>query len=246
MNKSWRIKYHLYRSFWAGIDFLFPPLCGGCGKSGTRWCWACREVVTLIPDPKCEICGLPQTDVGICPSCQQTQPYYQKLRSWVVFEGTIRKALHKMKYRQDLGLGDSLAVEMFSYTNQLNWNVDIVLPVPLGKERMKKRGYNQVSLFALPLALAMGWKYNAHVLKRAKETISQVGLSKEERKNNVHDAFVANSRKVEGKSVLIMDDVSTTGATLNSCAKALIDGGASEVYALSLARALPHHGLKTV
>jgi len=79
-----------------------------------------------------------------------------------------------------------------------------------------------------------------------RETISQVGLSAEARENNVRGAFAANVKKVAGKNVLVVDDVSTTGATLNSCAKALINGGAREVYALSIARALPRHSLKTV
>ena len=228
------------------MDFLYPPFCGGCGKSGTRWCEKCGRSVILISEPKCEICGLPQSKAGICVSCQEMRPYYKKRRAWAVFDGPIRKALHKMKYKQDLGLGDALATEMLPYINYLNWDIDIVVPVPLGKKRMRKRGYNQVSLFARPLALAMEWKYSIRILKRARETNSQVGLSKDEREKNVHDAFQADRRKVEGKSVLVIDDVSTTGATLNSCAKALIDGGASDVFLLSIAKALPRHGLKTV
>ena len=246
MHKSWRIKYHLYRSFWVGVDFLFPPICGGCAKKGVRWCEDCQKSIVLIPEPKCDICGLPQLKNEICSSCQKTPPSYKALRSWVVFEGPIRNALHQMKYRQDLGLGDSLAAEMLAYTKQLNWHIDMVVPVPLGKKRLQERGYNQVGLFARPLALAKEWKYVPRALKRVRETISQVGLLADERKNNVRSAFVANHKKVAGKTVLVIDDVSTTGATLNSCAKALGNGGAHEVYALSLARALPHHGLKTV
>ena len=243
---SWRIRYHLYRSFWVGVDLLYPPLCGGCAKKGIRWCENCRKSITPIPEPICEICGLPQPRAGICPSCEQTRPAYQALRSWAVFEGPIRKALHQIKYRQDLGLGDSLAAEMFDFVNRLNWQIDLVIPVPLGKKRFRERGYNQVGLFARPLALAKEWKYASHSLKRVRETISQVGLSADERENNVRSAFVANAKRVAGQNVLVVDDVSTTGATLNSCAKALINGGAREVYALSIARALPRHGLKTV
>ena len=243
---SWRIRYHLYRSFWVGVDFLYPPICGGCAKKGIRWCEDCQNSVLPISEPICEICGLPQPKAGICPSCQKTRPFYQALRSWAVFEGAIRKALHQMKYRQDLGLGDAISADMLSYVNRLDWQIDLVIPVPLGKKRFRERGYNQVGLFARPLAFAKEWKYAARDLKRVRETISQVGLSADERENNVRDAFAANRKQVAGKNVLVVDDVSTTGATLNSCARALINGGARKVYAFSIARALPHHGLKTV
>ncbi len=211
MNNSWRTKYPLYRLFWAGIDLLYPPLCGGCAKSGARWCEDCKKNVVPIPDLKCEICGLAQLKEGICLSCQKALPAFQSSQSWVVFEGPIRKALHRIKYRQDLGLGDALAAEMLDYVNNLNWHIDMVIPVPLEKKRFKERGYNQVGLIARPLALAKNWNYAPRSLKRAKETVSQVGLSADERKKNVHSAFVADSRKVAGKSILVVGDVSTTG-----------------------------------
>jgi len=225
---------------------FYPPVCGGCEKNGFRWCENCRKNSLLIPEPICEICGLPQPKTGICLSCKEIPPAYLALRSWSVFEGPIRRALHRIKYRQDLGLGDSLAAEMLVYINLLDWQIEIISPVPLGKKRLKERGYNQVALIARPLALAKGWEYAPRSLKRTKETISQVGLSANGREDNVRDAFVADSKRVAGKSVLVLDDVSTTGATLKSCAKALLNGGAREVYALSVARALPRHGLMTV
>ena len=162
------------------------------------------------------------------------------------FDGAIRKALHRVKYRRDFGLGEQLAFEMLPFVDQLGWNIDLVVPVPLGRQRYRERGYNQVSSFARPLALANGWIFASKVLKRVKETKSQVDLSAVERAENVKEAFVADRQKVAGKIVLVLDDVSTTGATLNSCADALIRGGATTVYALTVARALPHHGLRTI
>jgi len=241
-----RLKYRLYRLFWMGIDFLYPPICGGCGKRGERWCKHCQEELEPIPEPKCDLCGLPQKAEGICISCQKKEPAFSASRSWAVFGGPIQNALHRMKYRQDLGLGDALVATMLDAVDTFGWDIDLVVPVPLGKKRYKERGYNQAGLIARPLAWAKGWHYAPHVLRREKETISQVGLSAEEREINVRDAFFADREKVAGKNVLVVDDVSTTGATLNSCAKALRNGNAQEVYALSLARALPHHGLKTV
>lgn len=168
------------------------------------------------------------------------------MRSWSVFEGPIRLALHQIKYRRNLALGDALACQLFPYVQSLGWQIDLVVPVPLGKKRIQQRGYNQVGLVALPLAARSGWEYCPKALSRTRETCSQVGLSIRERKENVRDAFGSEPAKVSDKSVLLIDDVATTGATISACAKALLDSGAREVFAFTLSRALPHHGLKIV
>jgi ComF family protein len=124
----------------------------------------------------------------------------------------------------------------------LGWTVDLVVPVPLGMRRLKERGYNQVGLIARPLALAMRLAYAPSALCRVRETRSQVGLTRAERHDNVHGAFQAAQRLVNGRKVLLMDDVATTGATLASCAEALCASGAQDVFALTVARALPRHG----
>lgn len=139
-------------------------------------------------------------------------------------------------------MGDAIAANMLPFVRGLGWKVDLVAPIPLGKQRLRERGYNQVAMIAKPLAMGLGLKYSPEALARQKETRSQVGLSREERRRNVRDAFRADAG-VRGKIVLIMDDVSTTGSTLSSCAGALYSSGAKDVYALTVARALPHHGL---
>jgi len=129
---------------------------------------------------------------------------------------------------------------------KLNWPIDIVVPIPLSDKRRKERGYNQVALVAMPLADSLKWLYKPQALKRVRETRSQVGLSLEERRVNVTNAFQADAGLVRDKSVLLMDDVATTGATLSAAASALSVAGAKKVYALTLARALPHHSLHMV
>ena len=246
MTEYLPIRYSLYRLGWQGIDLLFPPRCGGCDKAGLRWCDECKTSLVKIEDVSCDVCGLPQTQTGVCQKCFEKPPAYKQLRSWVSFDGAIRKSLHSMKYRRNIGMGEELAAEMIPFVKQLEWHVDLAVPVPLGMQRYRERGYNQATLFARPLALAMGWKFSQKALKRVKETKSQVHLSAIERAKNVEDAFVADHRGVDGRSVLVLDDVSTTGATLNSCADALIRGGAKAVYAFTVARALPQHGLRTI
>ena len=111
---------------------------------------------------------------------------------------------------------------------------------------MQERGYNQVGMVARPMAVLTGWQYAPGALIRARETKSQVGLSPVERQENMQDAFRSDTHLVAGRTVLLLDDVVTTGATLKACADALLSSGARAVYALTIARALPHHGFETV
>lgn len=239
-------KHRIYRGFWATLDWLFPPVCGGCGKTGTRWCLACQEKVQTISDPICDTCGLPQARSGLCKRCQQKQPSFRLLRSWAVFEDPVQEALHRLKYRRDIGLGEALSGQMSGFVKGLSWPVDTLIPIPLGKKRLKERGYNQVAMVAIPLSMQLGFDYCPTALTRARETRSQVGLSALERQENVQDAFIADKKKVDGRIVLLMDDVSTTGATLSSAAEALYASGARDVFAVTIARALPHHDFKIV
>ena len=164
----------------------------------------------------------------------------------MVFEGPIRHAIHNLKYRRNAALGEALAPYLAGYARKLGWQVDLVVPVPLSKQRMKERGYNQAGLLAMPFAAIQGWHYSSQVLVRTRETRSQVGLSPLERKVNISGAFRAEPVLATGKVILLMDDVVTTGATLTACSEALVKAGAKIVYGLTLARALPHHGHQIV
>ena len=118
--------------------------------------------------------------------------------------------------------------------------------MPLGRKRLAERGYNQVSLIARPLSMAMRIAYAPNALARQQETRSQVGLTRVQRQQNVRGAFRAKEGRVNGRIVLLMDDVATTGSTLSSCAEALYAAGARDVFAFSVSRALPRHGLRGV
>jgi len=231
----------LYSLFFQGLDWLYPPVCVGCGTLGWRWCPSCQQQVTLLTEKVCEACGAPLSSATrtFCSSCRRARPPFQALRSWAVFAGSLRLALHRLKYRRHIGLSESLGKPLAHFARRLAWPVDMVVPVPLGTKRLAQRGYNQAALLALFVAAENGWRYAPHTLWRVRETRSQVGLSLEERQVNVQGAFLADARRVAGRHVLLVDDVATTGATLAACTQALLTAGAQTVYALTLARAVP-------
>lgn len=196
--------------------------------------------------PFCEKCGIPVSKPGRCDKCTSNPPDYRVMRSWAVFDSPIQEALHTLKYRRNIGLGEALAAQMAGYLRSLNWDIELVIPMPLGKKRMQERGYNQVSIVAEPLAYELGWAYSPRALWKARETRSQVGLNVAQRQANVSDAYQANPEIVKHKSVLLMDDVATTGSTVSASSKALLSAGARDVYVFTIARALSHHDLNRV
>jgi len=151
-----------------------------------------------------------------------------------------------MKYRRNIGLGESIALQMTDFVRSLSWPIEMMIPVPLGKNRLKERGYNQVGLVARPLAYRLGLKYEPDALWKMRETRSQVGLTVSQRRENVQNAYRADPKIVNRKSILIMDDVATTGSTISACTEALLSAGAQEIYILTIARALSHHSLDRV
>jgi ComF family protein len=168
------------------------------------------------------------------------------MRSWAVFDSPIQNGLHTMKYRGNIAFGESLALHMVDFVRSLRWPIEILIPVPLGKKRLKERGYNQVGLVARPLAYQMGLRYEPHALWKTRETRSQVGLTAVQRTENVHKAYQADTKIVEQRNILLMDDVATTGSTISACTQAMLSAGAKEIYVLTIARALSHHSLDHV
>ncbi|MDR3576359.1 MAG: ComF family protein [Anaerolineaceae bacterium] len=232
-----RPAFTLYHLSWCAIDWLYPPNCGGCGALGERWCPVCQEQTPKISGNICPSCGYPQNDTGICPSCVSSTPVYNALRSWGFFKGPLKEALHRLKYQHDMGLGEILSIPLIDMVNNLGWEIDGICPVPISKKRSQERGYNQASLLAWPISLALNIPYFAKGIAKIRDTRSQVGLSKLERMQNVSGAFQARHSLVKCKSIMIVDDVTTTGSTIQACAQALLEAGAKAVYGFTLARA---------
>ena len=154
------------------------------------------------------------------------------------FQGVWRIAIHRLKYEGDLGVALTIAEMMAHIVESTDWQPELVMPVPLSEKRQTQRGYNQAARLAYPLSLKLRLPLNTSGLVRMHETKSQVSLSFQERQVNVRGAFLADPNVVKDKVILLIDDVFTTGATMNAAASALQEAGCAQVFALTAAKAL--------
>ncbi|OIP27394.1 MAG: amidophosphoribosyltransferase [Chloroflexi bacterium CG_4_9_14_3_um_filter_45_9] len=221
----------------AAVDFFFPKQCVGCGKMGDFLCSTCREKLPRLSPPICPKCGKPQASGIVCPSCRQRKAVIDGIRSPFLFDNVMRKAIHQFKYYNLKAISSCLAQFLADYlaTNPLPG--EVLVPVPLHPKRLKQRGYNQSSLLAREVSKLVNLPVIENCLIRAKQGQPQVKTtSVEERQKNVIDAFVGRDERVSGKQIILIDDVCTSGATLESCARALKNRGALSVWGLTLAR----------
>ncbi len=228
----------LFMSVWKLIDLLFPPCCAGCGMWGERYCQSCFTKTRTITSSICQHCGEPlkNSNGSICERCQVSEIFYSAVRSWAIFEDPIKTAIHNLKYKRNIGLGEVLADPLAFLLDLCDWNIDLITAVPLDSKRLKERGFNQSVLLARPLAWISKISFNDQALTRIRYTRPQVGLTRGEREKNMEGVFEADSKIAKGKIILVVDDVITTGSTLNECSKALLDSGADQVFGLTLAR----------
>jgi len=153
-----------------------------------------------------------------------------------LFDGPLRHAIHALKYRRLASMADPLGDALAAFWATADLPADLVVPVPLHAARQRERGYNQAELLARRVGRAAGVTMRAHALKRTRETAVQMSLNAADRRANVSGAFFCEDSAVRGMAVLVIDDVCTTGSTLDACARALLEAGASVVRGLTLAR----------
>jgi ComF family protein len=175
--------------------------------------------------------------MGLCTRCRNTPLRIERIRSATYFGGILQEAIHHLKYRGHTALAKPLGGLMAAYWQQHPMSADVIVPVPLHADRLRERGYNQAALLAHELARQARLAVDEQTLVRKRATTSQVKLDAKQRKENVHEAFCCSDGSLAGKRVLLVDDVCTTGATLEACAIALQESGALSVQALTLARA---------
>ena len=231
------------------IDIVLPPRCLISGEPVEAPGLLAPEFwskLNFIEAPYCNRCGMPFafSPTGgnitfLCGACLDHPPAFDMARQALVYDDTSRDMILKFKYADKLHFSKTFALWLKRAAADLLPTTDIIAPVPLHRFKLWRRRYNQASLLATALARQTHILCLPDLLERNRATKPHRGMTIKDRKNNVRDAFAVRERhaaSLKGKNVLIVDDVHTTGATLNECARALFHGGANKIYALSLAR----------
>ena len=221
---------------WNAIDWIFPPHCLGCGLEGEIICSECYASIKRVPVNVCPYCNSYVSTSGHCPSCANRRPPYAQFRAFAFYGGVIREAVHHLKYQNDIGVARVLAGYLLKVIQAENWDFDLVIPVPLSKTKQEQRGYNQAERLARPVAETLKKPISTDGLHRIRENASQVDLDVNSRRENVKGVFEADPAIVKGKRILLIDDVFTTGATLESASGALKDARSGLVYAVTVGK----------
>ena len=236
------------------IDIIYPPRCHICNRflsldkkpdPSFHICNGCLSNLIPITHPMCTVCGLPfpasKGSDHLCENCLRKLPWYDLLRSPYLYSGPLIECIHRFKYNMETHLISSLGHLLSSFAKE--WIPDqndfLIIPVPLHRRRLRERGFNQSLLLARILAEDFGNQFDYISLIRNRYTQTQTGLKKDERRKNVKGAFsVIQPNAIKDKKILLVDDVFTTGYTLNECARTLKKSGATSVICLTMARAL--------
>jgi len=230
------------------VDLVYPRNCRFCETPLAEWergviCPACLATAKLIEPPFCERCALPfagmVTDRFRCGYCKDLKFRFSRTVSACRAEGVVRDSVHRFKYNREMYYGPHLAAWLLAAaTRWIEWqDVDGIVPVPLYPRKQRSREFNQAEYLAVALSVKLNVPVLGRELRRVKDTMTQTALDAKGRAANLRDAFAARHAKAfAGQRLVLVDDVFTTGATMDSCAKVLAGAGAEDVIALTVAR----------
>jgi len=237
---------NLFKSF---VDFIFPSRCPYCGRpvnTSDTLCPECFHQINFITAPFCKICGKPfenQKDIGkdlVCPNCASQKHLMRFQRSAIIYDDFSKKAILAFKFSDKTHLSNLFAKWLYLAGSDIfEAGVNLIIPVPLSYQRLISRRYNQAALLALSLSKLTHIKTDVTLLRKIKHTKPQSSLNEKARLKNIKNAFVVkNPTLIKDKRIVLIDDVTTTGATVIECAKVLIKAGAKSVDTLTVARTL--------
>ncbi|WP_352418277.1 ComF family protein [Proteiniborus sp.] len=238
----------LKKLYYSALDLLFPEegICFICDKydedvKEDHICSDCKDKLLFINENRCPTCGKPNCEgnaLDRCSYCANKTFYFTKAFSPLEFTGIIRKTIYKYKYESKPYIYKSFGELMLRTLERENVkdDIDIIVPVPLHRSRKAERGYNQSELLAKYLSSKLDIPMDTRNLKRIKSTKVQNKLGRTERHLNVKDAFkVKDMSFFKSKKILLVDDIFTTGATVNECSRVLMESGAREVLVITIA-----------
>lgn len=239
---------HPVRQFFTALlDVILPPACHICNSfipdaGKLHICPACHDRLPLVSSPLCSLCGIPFSGAGDdhhCGACITHPPHFDSARAHFLYEGPIRELIHAFKYSRNTQLRYPLALLALEGTGEVlaGHHFDLIVPVPLHHSRLRQRGFNQAVLLGRVLARHLSLPMLPDALARTRATEPQIELSAAERRANVKGAFSAKRPdRITGKRILLLDDVMTTGSTMDECARELKKAGAEAVIAVTIAR----------
>ena len=224
------------------IDLIFPrhcPICDGLMSNANEICCdKCVGTVSVIEDSYCAKCGKPIVDEAqlYCDDCKKYKHYFKTNRA-IFHYPEISRSLFKFKYQNKKEFAEFYAEKIYKYQkdNILRNKIDVIIPVPIHRKRYLIRGYNQAQLIAKELGNRMGIPVNSKVVKRVVHTKTQKVLNRAKREKNLEKAFKIFGNDVKLKTVLIVDDIYTTGSTIDEMAKLLLENGAKEIHSITVA-----------
>lgn len=234
------------------VAIVYPPSCIACRRATAEaqgLCPACWREMGFISRPYCERLGTPfPVDIGaalLSPAAMADPPVFARARAVCRHGGTARELVHRLKYGDRTELAASMGRMMALAGRELLADAEVIVPVPLHRSRLWRRRFNQAAALAGAVGRIVGLPVEMHALLRARRTEPQVGLTRDQRRLNLQGAFAigpAAPATVEGRRVLLIDDVLTTGSTANAAARALLRAGATAVDVLTFSRTVPGEG----
>jgi ComF family protein len=249
MERFWGERFHVLRNTnilkkisEEIINIVYPPTCPICGKilklSNNQVCEDCKKKIKYMKEPTCKKCGkqLIAEEQEYCYDCSRKEHLFTRGITLWLYDTHVKKSIYNFKYNNKREYAKTYANEIIKQHHRqiLNWDADGIVPIPLHKSKMKSRGFNQAEVLALALSKQLGIPMYHNLVKRIKKTLPQKALNDKQRINNLKNAFKIRKFDVKLKKVILIDDIYTTGITINSVTEVLKNAGVTEIYFITV------------